>query len=109
MSRRRKTELSVIPASATLEITTSGSAQTLTAPTSPANVLVMQNTATTDTGTATDIRYTIGSTAPTASVGFLLEDGDPEVRWDFLSDDVPTVRVFLAASAELTYQWFLSA
>lgn len=105
----RNTEQALIPASATLEITTSGSAQTLTAPTFPANVLIMQNTATTDTATATDIRYTIGSTTPTASAGFLLEDGDPEVRWDFPSDNVPTVRVFLAASAELTYQWFISA
>jgi hypothetical protein len=107
--RTRKTEFSIIPASEPLQVTTTGSAQTLTAPTSPANVLIMQNIATTDSATATNLHYTIGGTTdPSSTVGFLLEDGDSEVRWDFVSDKVPTVKAYLAASAVLQYQWFIS-
>lgn len=105
----RSTPFGLIPSSESLQITTTGSAQTLTAPTRPANVLVMQNTATTDSATATNIRYTIGSTTPTSALGFLLEDGDGEVRWDFPSGKIPVVRAYLSVGAVLDYQWFISA
>jgi hypothetical protein len=69
----------------------------------------MQNIATTDSATATNIHYCVGGTTPpSATVGFLLEDGDSEVRWDFVSDAIPSVKVFLAASSVLQYQWFIS-
>ena len=105
----RSSSLAVIPNGEPLQITTTGSAQTLTVPTSPANVLIMQNIATFASGTATDIHYTIGgTTAPTTSVGFLLEDGDSECRWDFDAAHVPVIKVFLATGAVLQYQWFIS-
>jgi hypothetical protein len=68
----------------------------------------MQNIATTDSATATNIHYCIGGTTdPTASVGFLLEDGDGELRWDFYSHSVPVIKVFLSTAAVLQYQWFI--
>lgn len=95
----------LIPSGAHGQITTTGSAQTIPAPASGhAVTLIMQNTTTTDAATATNIRYTLDGTNPTASVGFLLEDGDPEVRLDFVNP-LPTVKVFLSASAVLDYQW----
>lgn len=107
--RARKTEFSLIPASEPLQVTTTGSAQTLTAPTSPANVLIMQNNVTTDSATATNIHYCVGGTTdPSSTVGFLLEDGDGEVRWDFISDKVPTIKAYLSTSSVLQYQWFIS-
>jgi hypothetical protein len=109
MAVQNSTIFSVIPSSEPLQVTTTGSVQTLTAPTKPANVLVMQNIATTDSATATNIHYCIGGTTnPSATVGFLLEDGDGEVRWDFRSNKVPDIKVFLATSAVLQYQWFIS-
>ena len=109
MTVQNSTIFSLIPNSEPLQVTTSGSVQTLTAPTKPANVLVMQNIATTDSATATNIHYVIGGTTdPSATVGFLIEDGDSEVRWDFRSNKVPVIKVFLSASAVLQYQWFIS-
>jgi hypothetical protein len=110
LKAQRGTVFSLIPASEPLQVTTTGSAQTLTAPTTPANVLIMQNIATTDAATATNVHYTIGGTTdPSATVGFLLEDGDSEVRWDFLSNKVPVIKVYLSTSAVVQYQWFLGA
>jgi len=106
----RNTIFSLIPASEPLQITTTGSAKTLTAPTCPANVLIIQNICTTDSANAKNIHYTIGGTTdPTSSVGFLLEDGDSEARWDFYSDNVPTIKVYLDSSAVCQYQWFLGS
>lgn len=108
MTRFRKTSLSLIPASEPLQQTTTGAVKTLTAPTSPANVLIIQNICTTDSANAKNIHYTIGGTTdPSSTVGFLLEDGDSEARWDFVSNAVPTIKVYLDASAVCQYQWFI--
>jgi hypothetical protein len=109
MTVQRHTDFSIIPASEPLQVTTTGSVQTLTTATKPANVLIMQNIATTDSAVATNIHYVIGGTTdPSATVGFLLEDGDSEVRYDFRSNKVPVIKVYLSTSAVLQYQWFLS-
>lgn len=102
---RRHTNQAVRVSGSHTQITTTGSAQTITNPTDDrATVLIMQNTATTDSATATNIRYTIDGTDPSATKGFLLEDGDPEVRIDFCVP-LPTIKVFLSTSAVLDYQW----
>jgi hypothetical protein len=107
---KRTSVFSLYPSSEPLQITTTTTVKTLTAPTAPANVLIMQNIATTNSaGAATDVHYVIGGTTdPSSTVGFLLEDGDSESRWDFGSSQVPTIKVYLAASAVLQYQWFIS-
>jgi len=106
----RSTIFSLIPASEPLQITTTTTVKTLTTATSPANVLVLQNICTTDSANAKNIHYVIGGTTdPSASVGFLLEDGDSEARWDFYADNVPAVKVYLDSSAVCQYQWFLGS
>lgn len=105
---KRRSVLGMVPIGDHTQITTTGSAQTVTNPSDTrASILVMQNTATTDTATATNIHYTLDGTDPTTSLGFLLEDGDGEVRWDFGGGTLPTIKVYLATGATLDYQWFM--
>lgn len=77
-------------------------AATLTKPAGATGIFIQNSSDFTSGG---EIRYTIdGTTAATASVGFLLEGGDGCVRIDIFN----SIKVYLAANSILEYQWFAS-
>lgn len=99
MTTRRFSRFSVTPIGTHTQTDTNGAA-TLTIPAGATGVF-LQNSS--DFSSGGDIRYTIdGTTAASATVGFLLEPGDGAVRIDTHLD----IKVFLADPAILDYQWF---